>query len=134
VPEAQCLFRDGRHSGVVAVGGGPCGLLHESLEDPRVENGPAEADPVSATPSLEVDPVRREKLAEPRDVCLQGVRCGRRRTVGPDLVDQALVRYDLPRTEQQGAENGPLPAAAQLEGAFLDLGFERTEDAEPEWF
>jgi hypothetical protein len=51
------------------------------------------------------------------------VRCGRRRTVSPDLVDQALVRYDLARTEQQGAQNGPLLASAQLEGAFLDLGF-----------
>ena len=58
---------------------------------------------------------------------------GRRRTVPPYLVDQALVRYDLARTEQQGGESGPLLAAAQLEGAFLDLGFERTEDAEPDW-
>jgi hypothetical protein len=61
------------------------------------------------------------------------VRCGRRRTFPPDLVDQALVRYDLARTEQQGAQNRPLLAAAQLEGDFLDLSFERTEDAEPDW-
>jgi hypothetical protein len=61
------------------------------------------------------------------------VRRGRRRTVPPDLVDQALVRYNVARTEQQSAQNGPLLAAAQLEGAFLDVGFERTEDAEPDW-
>jgi hypothetical protein len=50
------------------------------------------------------------------------VRCGGRRTVPPDLVDQAFVRYEATRTEQQGGENSPLLTAAQLEGAFLDLG------------
>jgi hypothetical protein len=70
--------------------------------------------------------VRRERLAKPRHVCLQAVRCGGRRTVSPDLVDEALVRYDLARTEQQGGENGALLAAAQLESAFVDLGLERT--------
>jgi hypothetical protein len=62
------------------------------------------------------------------------VCCGRRRIVRPDLVDQSLFRYDLARTKQQGTQNGPLLAAAQFEGALLDLGFERTEDAEPEWY
>jgi hypothetical protein len=60
------------------------------------------------------------------------VRCRRRRIVSPDLVDQPVVRYDLPRTEQQGGENGPLLPSAQIEGAPLDLGFDRTEDAKPE--
>jgi hypothetical protein len=112
MPKAQCLLREGRGSRVVAGGGRLGGLLHECLEHPRVENGAPEADPVSASPSLEGDAVRREHLAEPRDVCLQAVRCGRRRTVRPDLVDQALVRYDLAGTEQQGPQNGPLLAAA----------------------
>ena len=76
--------------------------------------------------------MRRENSAKPRHVSLEAVRCRRRRTVSPDLVDQALVRYDLARTEQQGGENGSLLAAAQIESAFLDLGFERTEDAKPE--
>jgi hypothetical protein len=133
MPKAQCLLREGCGSRVVAGGRRLGGLLHECLEHPRVENGAAEADPVSASPSLEGDAARREHLAEPRDVCLQAVRCGRRRTVPPDLVDQALVRYDVARTEQQGAQNGPLLAAAQLEGDFLDLSFQRTEDAEPDW-
>jgi hypothetical protein len=61
------------------------------------------------------------------------VCCGRRRIVRPDLVDQSLFHYDLACTKQQGTQNGPLLAAAQLEGALLGLGFERTEDAEPEW-
>jgi hypothetical protein len=100
MPKAQCLLSEGRGSGVVADGGRLGGLIHERLEDPRVESGPAEADPVSASPSLEGDAVRREHLAEPRDVCLQGVRCGRRRTVPPDFVDQALVRYDLSRAKE----------------------------------
>jgi hypothetical protein len=62
------------------------------------------------------------------------VRHGRGRLVLPDLVDQAPVRDDLSRAQEQGGENRPLLAAAQLEGALLDLGFERTEDPEPEWF
>jgi hypothetical protein len=43
-----------------------------------------------------------------------------------------LVGDDLACTEQQGGENGSLLAAAQIEGAFLDLGFEGAEDAKPE--
>jgi hypothetical protein len=133
VPEAECLFREGSSPVVVAVGGRLGGFVHERLEDPRVENGPAEADPVSASPSLEVDPVWREHSAEPRDVGLQGMSCRGGRILPPDLVDQALVGHDVARAKEQGSENCPLLAAAQLEGAFLDLGFERTEDTEPDW-
>jgi hypothetical protein len=60
------------------------------------------------------------------------VRCGRRRTLAPDVVDQALVGHYLTRTEQQSSQNGLLLATTQVEGASLDLGFERTEDAEPD--
>lgn len=63
MPEAECVFREGRGSVVVAVGGRLRGLVYERLEDPRVENGTAQADPVSASPSLEVDPVRRQHSA-----------------------------------------------------------------------
>ena len=77
--------------------------------------------------------MRRELLAQPGHVCLQAVRCGCRRAVTPDVVDQSLVRHDLARTEEQGSEDGPLLAAAQLGCAFLDLGLECSEDAEPEW-
>jgi hypothetical protein len=76
--------------------------------------------------------VWREDLAKSRHVRLETVGCGCRRAVPPDLVDQALVRHDLAGTEQQGGENGPLLTAAQIEGVFLDLGFEHTEDAKPE--
>lgn len=106
VPEAQRLFRVDCGSGVVTGGGRLGGLVHERLEDLRVENGPAEVDPISASSSLEGGAVRRERLAKPRHVCLEAVRCGRRWTVSPDLVDQALVRYDLARPEQQRGENG----------------------------
>jgi hypothetical protein len=60
------------------------------------------------------------------------VRCRRGRILAPDVVDQALVGHYLPCTEQQSSQNGPLLATTQLEGASLDLGFERTEDAEPD--
>lgn len=58
-------------------------------------------------------------------------RGGRARS--PDLVYQALLGYHIARAKEQGGENGPLLTAAQLEGSFPDLGFERTEDAEPDW-
>jgi hypothetical protein len=61
------------------------------------------------------------------------VRGGGRRTVPPDLVDQALARYDLARAKEQGGENGLLLAAAELEDVSFDLGFERTEKEEPDW-
>jgi hypothetical protein len=34
------------------------------------------------------------------------------------------VGHDLAGTEQQGGENGLLLSTAEIEGAFLDLGFE----------
>jgi hypothetical protein len=77
--------------------------------------------------------MRRECLAEPRYVCLQTVRCGRGGSLAPDLVDQALVGYDLACAKEESGENGPLLSAAQLQSMFLNLGFERTEDAEPDW-
>jgi hypothetical protein len=105
-PEAERLFREGRGSGVVTRGGCPGGVVHEGLEDVRVENGWAEVDAIAAASSLEGDAVRRERLAKPRHVCLEAVQCGRRWTVSPDLVDEAIVRYDRARAEQQGRENG----------------------------
>jgi hypothetical protein len=60
------------------------------------------------------------------------VRCGRRRTLAPDVVDEALVGHYLASAEQQSGQNGALFATAQLKGASLDLGFERTEVAEPD--
>jgi hypothetical protein len=100
VPQAQCLLREVGSSDVVADGGRLAGLVYERLEDLRVENGRAEPDPVPTSPSLECDPVRRERLAKPGHVCLQAVRRRRRRAVTPDVVDEALVRYDLARVEQ----------------------------------
>lgn len=60
------------------------------------------------------------------------MRRGRRRTVPPDLVDQALVRYDLSRTQEQDRENCSLLAPPECESTFTDLGLKRTEDPEAE--
>ena len=99
MPEVKCLSRERCRTRVVSRGGRLTCLLHERLEDLRVENGRTEIDPVSASASLEDDAVRRKRLAKPGDVCLEAVCRGRRRTVPPDLVDQAPIRYDLPRTQ-----------------------------------
>jgi hypothetical protein len=76
--------------------------------------------------------MRRKGSTQPRDVRLEAVSGGCGRTVAPDVVDQALVRYDIPRTEQKRGENRTLLAPAQLDRAAADLGFERAEDAESE--
>jgi hypothetical protein len=62
------------------------------------------------------------------------VRCGSREIVPPDLIEQALDGHDLASAEKQGCENSPLLAPAELKRTFGDLGFERAENAEPEWF
>jgi hypothetical protein len=62
-PEAQCFLRESRGSGVVAGGRCLAGLLNERLEDLRVENGPAKANPIPASASFECHPVRRELTA-----------------------------------------------------------------------
>ncbi len=68
VPETECLLRDGGGTRIVATGQRLSGLLHERLEDLRVENGPTEDDPVAASPSLDGNPVRGESPAEPGHV------------------------------------------------------------------
>jgi hypothetical protein len=65
VPETQRLLGEGCGSSVVAERRCLGSLLYERLEDERVENGPAEADPVAASSSLEGNPVRRERLTKP---------------------------------------------------------------------
>ena len=68
VPEAECLLRNGRRTWMVTGGQRLGCLVHERLEDLRVENGPTEVDPVAAPPSLEGNPVRGESPAEPGHV------------------------------------------------------------------
>ena len=51
--------------------------------------------------------------------------------IPPDLVDQALGRYDLVPAEKQSCENSSLLGPAELERTFPDLGFERAENAKP---
>ena len=60
------------------------------------------------------------------------MRCGSREIVSPDLIEQALDGHHLVPTEEQGCENSPLLAPAELERAVPDLGFERAENAKPE--
>ena len=133
-PEAECLLRNGRGTRMVAGGERLRCLVYEVFEDLRVENGPTEVDPVADPASLDGDPVRGESPAEPGNVRLQAVRCGRRGIFPPDLVDHALDGHDLVPSEKQSCENCPLLAPAKLERASPDLGFEPAEDAKPERF
>ena len=109
-------------------------LVYKRLEDLRVEKSPTEVDPVAAPESLDGNPGRGESPAEPGHVVLQAVRCGSREIIPPDLVEQALDGHDLVPTEEQGCENSSLLASAELDRAFADRGFQRTENAKPERF
>jgi hypothetical protein len=62
------------------------------------------------------------------------VRCGSRRIIPPDLVEQALDGHDLVPAEKQSCEHSPLLRPAELERAFADPGFQRAENANPERF
>src|SRR5207244_2870545 len=66
-----------------------------------------------------------QRLAQPRDVHLNDLRGARRRLVRPELVDQAVARYDLVRVQKQEGENSALLAAAHIEHALLVEHFER---------
>ena len=114
MPKAQCLLREGRGSCVVAGGGRLGGLVHERLEDPRVEN--ARPRPIrypaprrSRATSCGASTWRSLETYASRLCAADAGGLSPR-----DLVDQALVRYDVARTEQHGTQNGAPLAAAEI--------------------
>jgi hypothetical protein len=68
VPEAECLLRNRRGTGLFTTGQCLRCLVYECFEDLRVENCPTEGDPVTTSASLEGNPVRGESPAEPGHV------------------------------------------------------------------
>jgi hypothetical protein len=72
-PEAYCLPGECPGPGMVAGVRRPARVLHERHEDPSVELGAAEVEPISPCTALDRHSVPCERPAEPRHVRLQAV-------------------------------------------------------------
>jgi hypothetical protein len=71
-----------------------------------------------------------ERLPQLRDVYLEGSRRGRRWALAPEGVDQAILRDDLVRVQQEEGEQGPLLSAAHGKRARPLPNLQRAEDFE----
>jgi hypothetical protein len=72
--------------------------------------------------------VGTERLAQPRDLRLQGLRRSRRRSLAPQIVDQTVDGDDLASAQQQHSQQRPLLVAPQLERAITIANLERAEN------
>ena len=91
---------------------------------------PARSEPSYVPGRLGNEHVGAERLAQLRDVHLQGVRGRPRRRLAPQLVDQPLHRDDLVPAQEQCREQRPLLRAPESEGAAAEAHLERAEDQE----
>jgi hypothetical protein len=112
---------------VEAGGGGrirdrelPC-PLEERLEAEDIDLRRINVEDVPPGPALQ--PVRPQGLAEVGHVGLEDVPGRIGRLASPDLVDQAVGRHELLRTEQQVNEDRPLLRASQGDRASPVQGF-----------
>ena len=69
-----------------------------------------------------------QRLAKLRDVDLEALRGGRRRTVAPELVDQAIGGDDLVAVKEQNGEHRALLRSAEGDLTSLRADLERPED------
>ena len=74
--------------------------------------------------------VGAERLTQVRHVPLQRFRCRCRRSLAPQLIDQAIARERLPAAQQQDREQRPLARAAEHNRPFLLDHLKRPQDAE----
>ena len=103
-------------------------MRDEPLEAPQVERVRLDLDQVAGRTGDE--DVRREHLAEVRDVRLEDVDRCLGRLLAPELVDQAIARDDLVRSGEEERKQRALPRAAQGERVPAVDCLERPEDPE----
>ena len=126
-PQTERLLqdRDGRRR--VGRAGLSC-VAEQRLEPIGVELVGADLQPVAGRPAL--DPLGAERLAEMRDVGLQGVPRRLRRFVAPQFVDQGRRRDRVVRTEDQVQQHRALLGATQHDRPVVDVDLERPEHLE----
>jgi hypothetical protein len=71
-----------------------------------------------------------KRLPQPRDVHLEALRRGGRRTLVPELVDQPIARHELVGVQEQDGQHRTLLAAGERQLLSLVADLERAEDAE----
>ena len=90
-----------------------------------------EIEPIAARDGGDqVVAVARERLAQLRDVDVDGLLGGRRRRFAPELVDQALRETNLVRMQEQRREHDPLLQRPERNRLALVEHLQRPEDAE----
>ena len=71
-----------------------------------------------------------QRLAQMRHVPLQRLRCRRRWSLAPQLIDQTIARDHLPATQQQDRQQRPLLRAAEHNPSFPVGHLQRPQNAE----
>jgi len=113
-------------AGVAALERGAC-LVSQPFEAPQVDLLGFDLEDVSR--SSRGDDPRPERLAQARDMAVQGGRRRRRRLPIPELVDQPIARDDPVCVQQQEGQHGALFPASERNGAPVLPHFDRAKDA-----
>ena len=85
----------------------------QALEPGDVERAAGDVEHVPRRSRAQGRGCRLERRPELADIAVDDGRCGGRRLVAPDGIDQALGRDDLARVEQQECEQGSLLGSAE---------------------
>ena len=114
---------------------GPSAVFHEPLEPVSVQLVRPDAEHVART-ACDKNLLRVaghvpavERLSKLRDVDLDGLYGGRRRSSLPQLVDQPVDRDDFVSVEEEDGEKRALLDAAEANLATLRPDLDRAEDA-----
>ena len=94
----------------------------------RVELLGLEPDDVAGRPRL--DRIGAERLPQLRDEVLERRHGRRRRALGPQRLDQPVLRDDPAGLEQEHREHDPLLRAAERDGLAVSASLERSQDCE----
>ena len=122
-PECERRAQLGR--ALLRRGGLTC-LLYEPLEAQEVE--PVRVDVQDVTGLSPLDRVAAELRPQLRDVVVQRLSRGPRRTPGPELIDQHIGRDDLARSHGEQADERPVLSPGQRDHAVADARLDRAEN------
>src|SRR5262245_15983374 len=100
------------------------GVELSPLDPKHVTWGPRNENTVGLVPRVPTS----QRLAKLRDVHLDDLGSGRRRTVAPELLDQAIGRDDLVAVKEQKGEHRTLLRSAEGDLTPLRGDLERPED------
>jgi hypothetical protein len=103
-------------------------LLEQRLEAARVDRLRLDAEQVARRAGH--DQAVSERAANLRDGVLEHLRGRRRRLLSPEAVHEPVARDDLVRVQDQQREQGPLPAARELDRPAVHHQLQWTQDPE----